>query len=201
MKKFVLVLGMMFSVSLFAQTAGQLMTDVALMSQKIEATKTLLLANLEAGKDSDAKENAKTLLADLYFEPEMYPLFETVIDETIVQAANCETAKSQLIGLFTDIFPEMLNTEVVNSNGIKLLERSLRQDVLSAIANGMFDNMKKVCTETEQSAINEVLKNTRRAMILATDATSEANYTALVCVTMNDVFEENGLKKPITFVK
>jgi hypothetical protein len=194
MKKFVLVLGMMFSVSLFAQS-----NDLQVMASKMDNAKSSLMANLEAGKDSDAKENAKTLLADLYFEPEMYPLFETVIDETIVQAANCETAKIELVNLFTVVFPKMLNTEVVNSNGIKLSNIRLRMEALSSIANGMFANMKKVCTETEQSAINESLNETKRMMVTSDDAASEAKYTALVCVTMGNVFKKNGLSKELTF--
>jgi hypothetical protein len=185
---------MMFSVSLFAQS-----NDLQVMASKMDNAKSSLMANLEAGKDSDAKENAKTLLADLYFEPEMYPLFETVIDETIVQAANCETAKIELVNLFTVVFPKMLNTEVVNSNGIKLSNIRLRMEALSSIANGMFANMKKVCTETEQSAINESLNETKRMMVTSDDAASEAKYTALVCVTMGNVFKKNGLSKELTF--
>jgi len=211
----------MFSVSLFAQGTGQTestkmlkkaviadqMARVILVREEMETAKTLLTANLEAGNGDDAKKYAKSLLADYYSEPELYPLFEKVIDETIVQAINCETAKSQLIDLFTNVFPEMLNTVVVSSKkatdgtNIVLSELGLRQEALSSIANGMFTNMKKVCTETGQLAANEALTDTRRMMVMSTDAESEAKYTGLVCITMDDVFVENGLKKQITFVK
>jgi hypothetical protein len=199
----------MFSASLFAQDNGnsgndlaskyieehpELVLKVIAATQEIETAKMSLMGNLMSLEKECSKKDAKTLLG-LCYEPEMYPLFEKVIDEAFTPVMNCTDAKKGLTNLFHNIYPEMLNTKVyTKENNIEILEIGLRTKALKAMAKGMIELMKDACSDAEEKVINAQLNEFYKYILFTEKPDEVAKYQVRVIKAMLETLTENNIK-------
>ena len=174
--------------------------------EELANKKASILKDLNEGKTEDAKIEIKEFL-DNFGIPELDPLFNTVItnawkdnqkpnivlnkDDIInISSEKADGYLQKMIYLFTDLYPYMLTKEVKNKNGIEIIQSGFRQDILIAIAKGLYKKVKDNCSEKELGMANDILNNIK---ILITDKSQSIE----VISALNTTYPELGLLKEI----
>jgi hypothetical protein len=189
----------------------ELMTEVALHWEKLSLYEGSLIDNARRSNVNDAVNSAE-LVFELYGMPGFTPLFEKVIRDawnmTLTSPygfglndfiSNSDHRLSsnkgtlylkKLIYLFSVLYPKMINTEVYE-RGIPMTQFELRDNLLNALAEGLWGKLKENCKGKDMEKALRALNTARIVMLFSDSEEASAN----VLYSMDNTFTNLGIEK------
>ena len=177
---------------------------VKMTIEKINGGETRILTYIKDGKLDDADIEIKSYLANLNLSP-LYTLLSSVIkeawqvnkkpsivlNEKISLSSNKANEYLQrMIYLFTDLYPKTLTAEVKNKEGIEITQNGFRQNILIAIAQGLYKELKNNCDEKDLNMAKNILNDVKIEMTIQSNSKE-------VISALNTTYPELGLLKEI----
>jgi len=184
----------------------EMMTDLFIHSEKMNAAEKAMLNHAEQGNVDEAVSSAKEYV-ELLGIPSFYPLFKHIITSAldmnltgpygfdldvtgIEELSSPEATKSlqKMIYLLTVLYPEMINTPIYYEAGKKIEMRSLRQEVLINLADGLFNKLKECSTEDDMGRVVYSLS------VVKTVMTFSKSTDSIVLLSIDETFKQLGIK-------
>jgi hypothetical protein len=189
----------------------EIMTDVYIHQEKMMFSENSLMDNSRNGNVKEAVASAEVLF-ELYGMPNFYPLFQQVITdawdikltgpygfdldkgmskgEDKLSSPKASLYLKKLLYLFSVSYPKMINTPVYE-RGIEMTQYQMREDLLTMLAEGLFNNLKQYAKGDDLKKAEYALNIARVVMLLS--ETKEA--TANVLYSMDKTFTNIGINK------